>query len=239
LGEEITMSAVTTSSAPTVPTAKPRAAGLGGGLAGIANSFLGGSPGMRGDRYVGGGNWSAGQLVVTDDGIAHLRNSVFDLFHTAIDFRLDDMFAGKYGHDTRIDFPSRETATLNDMVGFGPFRIDVPVPVTMYNRGKVRDAQISYGYDRSIDVRTVYRTALGFSIPIHAQADTVPEGGARFRFDLRYVRIGNSEFQLPDWLGTMLLKHAINAQFGRKDGIQQQGSRSLDVNFAHLYNGYR
>jgi len=39
----------------------------------------------------------------------------------------------------------------------------------------------------------------------------------------REVELTAKEFEV-----LQLLKHAINAQFGRMDGIQQQGSRSLE-----------
>lgn len=231
------MSAVTSTTAGTPMNSQLKAQSTAIGAQAGLGSFLGGSR-LGTDRY-GGQSWTAGDAHVTDDGTLVFQNELLDLFHKKIKLKLSDVFAGKYGREIKVDFTNRETANVSDLIGIGPFRLDVPIPFNVYNSGRVRQNLIRFDYDHSMDVRGSFRVMGNWTVPFHYAADTVPEGGARYRFDLRYLRLGNSEFQVPDWLATMLIKMGMDWQFGRMDGIRRAGGRSLEVDFAHLYSGRR
>lgn len=172
-----------------------------------------------------------GDMRVNDNGDLVVKKSVLGLFKVSASLAIEDILAGQYGRDFRLDFPDARHARLTGNAQYGLFAIPVDSSLEIPSGGAVDHMTMHVNDDKTVQIRGELKL-FGWKIPVDIKALPSKVGPGVFDFTLNSFQVGAGGLRVPAGLAAWTLSFFANV-FSPLKGVKAVEQR-LQIDFRKL-----
>lgn len=173
-----------------------------------------------------------GDMRVNEHGDVVVTKDVLGFLPVTTTLEIEDILAGKYGRDFRLDFTDAAHARLRGNAQYGIFQVPVDSELDVYTGGALNHMALHVNNDRTLQVQGEFNL-FGWKLPFNVNAMPTQVGPGVFHFTFNSFQLGSRGMQLPVAFAAWTLSFCVNL-FSRFDGVKAVDFERLQVDFRRL-----